>query len=325
MKDLFSKCGINCGHCPSHTENLRTDEERQRCSDGWYRYLGFRLSPGKLRPCDGCQVPDDENPVRYFSCSRRKCAIFNHVETCAHCSAYPCEAFGPDLDREEIAARLGSPIPEEDYLTFIEPYESRRHLDEIRASLNSEDIQAMTLVSLRPRVAAFPGDLPLSEEESSAFRSLHRLLASVGTADAVSYAQRLELGKRRRHLLKILWAFGRFGECRDEGGPHLVLDSETYLAQKIHSNYPRVLDYLGTLGEYGVRCEHIPLAEEGWLTATKALRRQGWYMRMSIDEDAGGVPVLKALREYTARLDEAFGRGAFRRFSRVDIQVLAAD
>jgi hypothetical protein len=325
MRDLYSKCGINCGHCPSYAENLRTEEDRQLCSDGWYKYHGFRLSPGKLRCCDGCQIPDEENPVRYISCGRRKCAVFNRVETCAHCSAYPCEAFGPDLDRGEIASRIGSSVPEADYLTFIEPYESRRHLDEIRASLDPNDIRTMTTVSFEPRTAAFPDDLSLPAEKSTAFSALYRLLVGVGTAGAVSYVHRLELGKRRRHLLKILWAFGRYGELTGEGGPHLVLDSATYLQQKIHSNYERVMDYLGALGEHGVRCEHIPLAKEGWLTPTKALRKQGWIMTMAVDEEAGGARVLSALREYTARLDEAFGGGAFRRFSRVDMQILKGD
>jgi hypothetical protein len=43
---------------------------------------------------------------------------------------------------------------------------------------------------------------------------------------------------------------------------------------------------------------------------------------MSLDEDAGGVAVLNALRIYAARLDEAYGKNAFRRFSRADMQVL---
>ena len=101
-----------------------------------------------------------------------------------------------------------------------------------------------------------------------------------------------------------------------------VLDSRTYLAQKIHSNYSVVKDYFKALAEYGVRCEHVPVAEEGWLTPTNALRKDGWYMRMSLDDDAGGVPVLDALWTYAARLDGAYGKNAFRRFSRADMQVL---
>ena len=35
MKDLFGKCGANCGHYPAYKENAKTVEARQRCRDGW--------------------------------------------------------------------------------------------------------------------------------------------------------------------------------------------------------------------------------------------------------------------------------------------------
>jgi hypothetical protein len=330
MKNLFSKCGCNCGRCPSFKENLQTDEDRQRCSDGWYRYLGFRLSSEKLRLCDGCQTPDDENPVRYQSCYVRRCAVRNGVETCAYCSAYPCEDVPrvslPADAREGITARLGTPIPEEDYLTFIEPYEGVKHLDEMRASLAPEDVVEMVRVSAKPGIVGFPDDLPCSENEKSAFEILHRLLAAPGTADGVSYARQAALQKRRRHLLKLLWAFGRFGKLKkEEGGPHLVIDGETYLAQRIHSSYARVKDYLEVLGEHGVHCSHVPLEEEGWLTPGGALRKGGWCMEMSFDDEAGGVLALKALQSYATRLDEKYGKTAFRYFSKADMRVLSGD
>ena len=123
-------------------------------------------------------------------------------------------------------------------------------------------------------------------------------------------------------MLKILWAFGRFGELKEEGGPHLVIDSETYLAQKIHSGYSRVKDYFRVLGEYGVRCEHVPLTVEGWLTPTGALRKGGWFIKMSFDDDAGGASALNALQSYAARLGENYGKRAFRYFSQADMRVL---
>jgi hypothetical protein len=327
MKDLFSKCGCNCGRCPSYKENLQTGEDRQRCSDGWYKYLGIRLSPGKLRLCDGCQAPDDGHPVRYLSCYVRKCAVRNGVETCAHCSVYPCEdvknlhAIQRADAKERIVARLGTPIPEEDYLAFIEPYEGIKHLDTIRASLGPEDIVEMTKVSVKPKIVDFPDDLPFSKEETSAFEALHRILASVESVNDVSYARQAALKKRRRHLLKVLWAFGCFGELEEEGGSHLVMDSETYLSQRIHSSYSRVKDYFKALEGYGVHCEHVPLTEGGWLTPTGALRKSGWCMKMSFDDDAGGVSALKALRSYTAKL-EKYGERAFRYFSKADMRVL---
>ncbi len=329
MKDLFSKCGCNCGRCPSYKENLQTDGDRQRCSDGWAKYLGFRLSPSKLRRCDGCQAPDDENPVRYQNCYVRRCAVRNGVKTCAHCSGYPCEdvprvSLSADA-RERAAVRLGTPIPEEYYLTFIEPYEGIKHLHKIRASLGPEDIVEMTKVSARPELVDFPDDLPFSKEETSALEALHRLIAAVEVVNDVSYARQAVLEKRRRYLLKLLWAFGRFGQPKEEGGSHLVIDGETYLAQKIHSSYSRVKDYYKALEEYGVRCEHVPLAEEGWLTPTGALRKGGWFMKMSFGDDAGGVSVLEALRSYVARLDEEYGERAFRYFSKADMRVLSKE
>jgi len=332
MKDLFSKCGANCGRCPAYRENVKTSEDRQRCSDGWHKYLGARLNVQRCY-CDGCQTPDDENPVLVYGrygCKIRRCAVFNGVQTCAHCSAYPCEDVRTQFSfdsgsREKLAARLGTPIPEEEYLTFIEPYELHKHLDEIRASLAPEDIVEMTPVSVKSKPVGFPDDLPLSQEETAAFEALHRLLALAGCVEGVSHARQEVLKKRRQHLLKILWTFGRFGEPREEGGPHLTIDSETYLAQKIHSSYPRVKDYFKALEEYGVHCKHVPLTEEGWLTPKGALREEGWFMKMSFGDDAGGVPELKALQSYTARLDEEYGARAFRYFSKADMRVLSKD
>ena len=322
---MIAPCGTNCSRCPSYVENLLTDADRQRCSDGWYRYHGFRLSPDKLRRCVGCQAPDYEDSGHYLiNCSKRRCAFFNGIETCAQCSAYPCEVFGlgPDFSREKVEARLGTPIPEDDYLAFVEPYEGVKHLDGIRASLKPEDIVEMTPVSLEPRLADFPDDLSFPEGENAAYQALYKLLGAIGTASGISYGWREVLKKRRRYLLKVLWAFGCCGELEEEGGPHLVLNSEAYLAQKTHSNYLVVKDYFKALGEYGVRCEHVPIEEDGWLTPTNALRKGGWYVKMSLDEDAGGVLVLEALRTYASRLDEAYGKNAFRRFSRADMQVL---
>lgn len=330
MKDIFAKCGVNCGRCPSYGENLQTDEDRQRCSDGWQKYLGFRLSPGRLRLCDGCQVPDDENPIRYQNCYVRRCAVKNDIETCAHCSAYPqCEdvamvSLAVDA-REKIAARLGIPIPEEDYLAFIEPYEGIKHLDEIRASLGPEDIVEVTKVSEKARIVDFPDDLPFSKEETSAFKALHRLMRTINTVDADTYVMQERLKKRRQYFLKLLWTFGLFGELKQEGGSHLVLDSENYVAQKIpsSSDYSRVVKhYFGTLDEYGVNCEIVPLMESGWLTPGGALRKKGWLMKMAFDDSAGGIAALKALQRYTAKLGEEYGNKAFRYFSKADMRVL---
>ena len=326
MKNLFAKCGMNCGRCSTYKENLKTEGDRQRCSDAWKKYFNIRLSPEKLRLCDGCQTPDHENPVRYINCRARKCAIFNSVETCAHCSAYPCEdvaQYSLTTDAiQKMSDRLGSPIPQKDYIAFIEPYEAMKHLDAIRSSLASEKIVEMKPVSFKPKIIDFPENLPLGEEESYGFKPLHRLLSQVGTANNISYARQLALKKTRQHILKILWGFGCFGQYSEQDDASMVLDSEAYLDQKIHSYHSRVCEYFKILKKYGVLCEIIPLIEKEWLTPTGALRKDGWLMKMSFGKKAGGSMALKSLVTYTAKLQEKYGKNAFRTFSKADMRDL---
>jgi hypothetical protein len=330
MTELFSKCGATCSRCPAYRENISSYEDRQRCSDGWQKYLGVRLHPDRCY-CDGCQTPDDEQPtlvIGKYGCNIRKCAVKNGVETCAHCSGYPCLAVRTQFSfdagsRERITAHLGAPVPEEEYLAFVEPYELHRHLDEIRAALGPDEIVEMTRVAVKPRLAGFPNDLPLSAEETMALQALHRLLGEVGTAEDISYAEQAILQKRRRNLVKLLWVLGLYGEPAQDGDLYLNLDSEAYMAQKIESDYAKLKGYFEILAEHGVYCEHVPLIEKGWRTPRGSLRKKGWLIRLTFGEQAGGVPVLEALRSYAASLDEQLDKGAFRRFSRADMRVLS--
>jgi len=145
----------------------------------------------------------------------------------------------------------------------------------------------------------------------------------VGTAEGISYAERAILQKRRLNLVKLLWTWGLYGEPVEEGGLYLVLDSETYLAQKIDSDYTEIEGYFETLAGYGIHCEHVPLIEKGWRTPRGTLRKKGWLIRIFLSDEFGGAPALEALCGYAAILDEQCGKGAFRRFSRADMRVLS--
>ena len=238
MRELLSKCGMNCGRCPSYRENLKSDADRQRCSDGWFRYHGFRITPAKLLLCNGCQARDEDHPVRYLNCYVRKCAVKNGVATCAHCSAYPCEDVAtvslPADIRRKTSERLGSPIPDADYLAFLEPYEGVVHLDALRVTLTPADIAPMKRVSVRPRMATFPDGMPLPAEQRRAMHSLHRILSTIECAVAVSYARQHALKKTRTYLLKLLWAFGMHGNFDPPAGDALSLEGPTFW----HRIYP---------------------------------------------------------------------------------------
>jgi len=327
MKDWYSKCGFNCGRCPAYKENARTKEARQRGSDGWKKYYGFKIRIDRMY-CDGCPTPDEKKPVLLArSCTTRRCAILNGVETCAHCSEYRAcmydlKIFNPDPIREDMEARLGKSIPEKDYIAFIKPYRPRAHLDKIRASLKPEEIKDPKMSAVKTKIVDFPDDLHLSKKEISAFKTIHGLLARIASINTGTYAQQVRLKKRREYLLKLLWTFGLFGELKKKGNSYLVIDSKTYGEQKLTGEKRKVDLYLEILKRYGVHCEYMPLTEEEWMTPMGWLRNKGWYMKMSFDNSVGGIAVLKALKKYVTRLDEEYGKSAFRYFKKADMRAL---
>jgi hypothetical protein len=225
---------------------------------------------------------------------------------------------------ERLIERLGE-IPEGDYTVYVEPYMGIPHLDAVRAALDPGDIKKLKEITITPRLAAFPAGL----ESAPGFENLYSLLKIVNShVDGLSYAQAETQKEKRTHILKILWAFGSFGKFNNER-THLLLDHKIYHAQKIQCYYDRVSGYFETLAYLGVQCEVIPLTENNWLTPTGALRSQGiretsppWMMRMSMDESAGGVTVMVALQKLAIALDEEFGKTAFRRFGRAEMQIM---
>jgi hypothetical protein len=332
MKDLFAKCGFNCGHCAAYKENAKTEEDRQRGSDGWKKYYNFRLSLDRMY-CDGCQVPDEENPVLLNpACLIRKCALINRVETCAHCSEYHAcmhelRIFSLDISRKKIEARIGTLIPEEDYLAFVEPFEHLNHLDQIRASLKPKDVVKAEVSTLMPSITDFPGELPFSKKKMSAFKALYQLLAAVASTSGDTYAQQVELKKRKDYLFKLLWTFGLYGELKEENGSRLVMDSKTYYAQKLPGHLRTVALNLELIKRYGAQGEIVSLTKEkygkkGWLTPMAWLRKKGWFIKMSFDDKAGGGPALRALKDYAAKLDEIYGQKALKYFKKADMWCL---
>lgn len=325
MRDLFSKCGMNCGRCPSFKENLKTMEDRISCSNGW-QLFGINLSPEKLRACDGCQATDESKPTRYLNCYVRKCAVKNDVTTCAFCSTFPCEDV-PKVSvasdrREQIESNRGSKISPKDYLAFIEPYEGMKHLTEFRNSLKPKQIKQMKTVSYRPRIAEFPKNIDLPSNELKTLRAIHQRLSSIETGENISFAQESLAKKRRLFCLKFLWAFGLFGKYKDGETPQLELDSETYQNQKINSTYSVVTEYFKTLKKVGVNCKIIPLHGYEWKTPAGGLRKQGWYLTMTFGKNLSGGEGLKMFQLYIKRLYSQRQKNAFRYFSAADMKVM---
>ena len=136
MKPILARCGYRCDLCPAYRENIHEPTDRQRVSDGWFKYFGFRIPPEAIA-CDGCR--DDRPDARRIdaACVVRPCAIARTIATCAQCADYGC----PQLEsrtvvtREWVEKRFGAALPPEDYLRFVQPYEGRARLEALRAGL----------------------------------------------------------------------------------------------------------------------------------------------------------------------------------------------
>lgn len=81
---------------------------------------------------------------------------------------------------------------------------------------------------------------------------------------------------------------------------------------------------LKILPEFGIHCDRVVLEgvkEKDSMTPTGVLRKGGWVMTMIFNKSAGGVAALKALQTYTKKLDDKYGKKAFRYFANVDMRV----
>ena len=133
MKEKMGFCGYRCELCPAYKDNITGDEDRQRTSDGWFKYYGFRIPPEEIY-CDGCLADDSTNPRRIDpECEVRACALGRGVANCAHCDDYICEKLSKKiLDTDKIVVRAGGSIPRADFERFVNPYHNAKILKDIR-------------------------------------------------------------------------------------------------------------------------------------------------------------------------------------------------
>ena len=215
-------------------------------------------------------------------------------------------------------------MPEKDYLAFTEPYEGNKHLNQIRTLLKPEKIVDPKPPVAQTRIIDFPDDLPLSKDETSAFQSLHKLLADIKSLNGDTYARQAAHKKRIQWILKFLWAVGLHGKL---GNSYIAVDGEKISAEKIPywMDLNIVKTHLDLMKQFGVHSEHVPLTKKksSWLTSKGHLRKKGWFITVSFNNKGGGTTTLKALKKYAAKLDQKYGKKAFRYFSNVDMQVLA--
>jgi len=136
MNEKIGFCGYRCELCPAYKDNITCDEDKQKASDGWFKYYGFRI-PAEEIYCDGCLANDSTNPRRIDAeCKVRACALQHNLPNCAHCDDFMCEKLSEKIiDTKKIAEKVGGSILPDDFEHFIKPYNSAKILADMRKQL----------------------------------------------------------------------------------------------------------------------------------------------------------------------------------------------
>ncbi|MFW9849724.1 MAG: DUF3795 domain-containing protein [Candidatus Thorarchaeota archaeon] len=97
LRDKTAYCGLDCSKCGAYLAKLTDDDLLRRKTAKSWSSVGFSVSPDEIN-CDGCKTSGGYNFKHCADCSVRACGIKRGVETCAHCSDYPCEKLQGKLD-----------------------------------------------------------------------------------------------------------------------------------------------------------------------------------------------------------------------------------
>ncbi|MBN2350705.1 MAG: DUF3795 domain-containing protein [Bacteroidales bacterium] len=321
MNNTLAKCGCDCINCPTYRENVKTSEDRKKCSTGWERFLKIKLSPEKLRACDGCSIPDLQRKTYYLNCRVRKCAIINEMENCAYCTGFPCNellevhSLQKISNREDFIKTSGKEISASDYRYFIEPYAGLVHLNRIRQTLTVNDYKDYKRYSPKTGFADF-NQSGLQEN----LIKIHKLLTSLYVEENISYARLQTVENKRERILKILWTIGLYGTY-NKNLKCIELDAKTFMNQKVHGMYKSLIEYFELLKEYDIHGEIIPLVEKGWLTPMGGLRKEGWIIRFKFG-DSKDMETDKTFINFIHQLSVRYGNSAFKKFKRADLRLM---
>jgi hypothetical protein len=133
MEPILTRCGYRCDLCLAYRPNVEKNPENQRMlSEGWFKYFGFRIQEENIA-CDGCL--EDNPKLIDQACPVRPCVLGRGISSCAACELYVCDTLQERIvEFDEVKNRMGGEVPEDDYISFIQPYENKRRLDFYRAT-----------------------------------------------------------------------------------------------------------------------------------------------------------------------------------------------
>lgn len=346
LTENVGKCGADCTNCPwsKTVQDPMTKEQYEEYCTGCKNTLGYAPTPnGSFQNCVGCQIPEEEWPmgtrIPLKNCSIRLCVMRTGIENCAYCSRFPCAYIADRADewsKENIEKKLGKTVSEEDFNTYVLPFERFSRLKKIHATLTPNHIvEVKTVPPIKMKITEFPDNLELSQENITSLRQLHQLLTTMTKStlkmkDTDVYAQQERLIKRVKHLQRFLWIIGTFAE-KDEKSESLFIDAKSYIKNRRsesslgdHSFFEKFV--IKIFQEFGVIIELIPLTKEtigkkGWITPTGALRDRNWQMKISFSDEIGGIKTQDALLDFCNILNGKYGKKSFAFFVKADMRV----
>jgi hypothetical protein len=95
MEKMTAFCGLACQKCEAYQATQADDDKKKvKVAKLWSKRYNMNFERQDIN-CDGCKSGTDRLFGFCRSCEVRKCALAKSVDTCAHCSDYPCGKLNP--------------------------------------------------------------------------------------------------------------------------------------------------------------------------------------------------------------------------------------
>jgi hypothetical protein len=299
------------------------------------KFIGWTPKPEKLRQCAGCQVVEGFHYIK--NCRVRQCAMQNDLKNCAYCSEFPCSEVPTVSIADPIAFRanreekLGVPISDENYRTYIEVYAGLNNLKMLQEDIKAEEIKEVKRVPYSPKIIDFPENVSLSKSQLRYFKTLHETLSSLRRSDldienSDLFAVQERLKKRADYVFGFLWLVVRHGSLKKKPALTITIDSTIYHSNKkgVHpGSKPEMEIVFNVLKKFGFKSSLIPLIEDQYLTGLGNLRKSAkgsdepvWKIEISSDRID-----LKTFQTYLRELEDKHGSRGYSAFKKVDMRL----
>ncbi len=334
MEIIVSRCGNICSDCPwsKYYRKKVEKDDWEYLSEQYKKYVGYTPIKYEWEGCVGCRTPNEQlpkHPHHNFlkACNTRKCVNFNEIETCAHCTRFPCAntVTVQGLTREKQSKKLGVEISDSDYMQFIQMFDSMKNMTEIRNALHEKQLKNPKPVE-KPLLG-----LNISEKiNNKELKRFYAVLRNIYTSnleikDTDTKAGFEKWKNRQEGILRLLWIVGTLGKIDERG---IKVDGITLnknkKSAKLPTNEKGWKTYLDTLTNFGI-ISNLDIKTDQLYTPGGWMRDRiprsndpAYYLKMSLDSELKEISFFDKLKEYTTELQTISGKRAYTKFKQLD-------